>query len=42
VNPADAADGTVNASSTVLGLEVLSPASATMTVSLQQSNQYTE
>ena len=42
VNPADAPSGTVNASNTVLGIQVLSPASATMSVGLQQSNQYTE
>jgi hypothetical protein len=42
VNPADAPAGTVNASSTVLGIQVVAPATAAMSVGVQQSNQFTE
>jgi hypothetical protein len=42
VNPADAPAGTVNASSTVLGIKVLSPPQPAMSVGIQQSNNYAE
>jgi hypothetical protein len=42
VNPADSSAGTVNASSTVLGIKVLAPAAPSISVGTHQSNRYTE
>jgi len=41
-NPADDPDRTVNASSTVLGLQVIAPAQAALSMQVQQSNDYRE